>query len=166
MERRDLSKPDIRQLLLFIATMMAYPCLSQQRETTSDSIAVVKTIDGFVEAFTTLDWPKFSACFEQDATAFFPPSAKTPARANNKGEIEQVFRSVFENARKGKSGPPYLEIQPKDVRVQLMTSIAIVTFHLNDPGFFGRRTVVLRKNKSGKWGIIHLHASAIADNTR
>ena len=48
-------------------------------------------------------------------------------------EIERIVENVFENARKGRTEPPYLDIRPKDIRVQTIQSVAPVTFHLHDP---------------------------------
>lgn len=126
----------------------------------SDSIDVVKMLNGFVDAFSNLNWKRFSDCFADDATAFFPPSAKFPSRANNKEEIETIFKKVFDNARKQKSAPPYIIIEPKDIKIQIIDKIAIVTFVLNDPDLFGRRTIVLTK-ENDTWLIIHLHASGV-----
>ena len=70
-----------------------------------------------------------------------------------------MFKNVFDNARKQRSSPPYLRIDPEDLEIQMLKKdVAIVTFHLDDPGLFGRRTVVFQKRK-GKWLIVHLHAS-------
>jgi len=126
----------------------------------ADSIAVVEKLNEFVDAFSNLKWEKFTACFADDATAFFPPSAKFPYRANNKKEIENIFSLVFENAKKQKQSAPYIIIQPKDVKIQMAGTVAIVTFLLNDPGMLGRRTIVLQK-MNDEWLIIHLHASAV-----
>jgi len=126
----------------------------------SDSVAVVQTINEFTDAFTNCNWERFTECFADDATAFFPPSAKFPYRANNKIEIENIFKGVFENARKQKSKPPYIDIHPKDLKIQMSGSAAIVTFLLYDPDLLGRRTIVLKKDND-KWKIIHLHASGI-----
>ena len=125
-----------------------------------DSSAVAKTVTEFVDAFTNLNWKKFSECFADDATAFFPPSANFPFRANNKKEVEKIFRNVFDNARKQKTIPPYIVIEPKDLKIQMIGKVAIVTFVLNDPDLFGRRTIVFRK-ENNKWSIIHLHASGV-----
>jgi hypothetical protein len=73
---------------------------------------------------------------------------------------EDVFRAVFEGARKQKSSSPYLSIQPKEMKIQMLGEVGIVTFHLEDPGLFGRRTVVFHK-RGGRWLIVHLHASGI-----
>ena len=55
-------------------------------------------------------------------------------------------------------GPPYQDIQPRDVRVEMYDSIALVTFHLPQPDISGRRALVLRST-SADWKIVHLHAS-------
>jgi hypothetical protein len=131
-----------------------------QSDSSSDSITVVQTLDQFIDAFVSLNWKKFTDYFADDATAFFPPSAKFPIRANNKIEIENIFKNVFENARKQRSSPPYIVIEPKDLKIQMLGDVAIVTFVLNDPDLFGRRTIIFEK-LNGKWLIIHLHASGV-----
>src|SRR5690348_14517069 len=97
-----------------------------------DSVNVMKAVDHFVEAFTTLNWTEFTKCFADESTAFFPPSSKFPYRANTKKEIEKIFTAVFDNARRQRSSPPYLDIHPKDLRIQLAGPVAIVTFLLED----------------------------------
>ncbi|MGG9962481.1 YybH family protein [Ferruginibacter sp. SUN106] len=134
--------------------------IAQTAKFTADSSAVTKTMSEFVHVFNYLEWEKFMTFFDDDATAFFPPSAKTPARADNKTAIGIIFKKVFENAKGQKITPPYLDIVPEDLKLQLTGNIAIVTFHLKDPDMFGRRTIVLQK-KNNRWLIIHLHASGI-----
>ena len=153
--------------LLFLTTLFsgwAFRSFGQEHNVqsilNSDSSSVAKTLDKFIKAFTTLNWSDFTECFADDVTAFFPPSAKFPYRANNKAEVNNIFRAVFENARKQKSEPPYLDIQPKDLKIQMLGPVAIVTFLLEDPDLLGRRTIVLKKDKLN-WRIVHLHASGI-----
>ena len=150
--------------VLVLSFVFAHQTRAQKSKTSvRDSVEVMKAVDGFLDAFSNLKWEEFTSYFANDATVFFPPSAKTPARANNKKEVELIFKNVFDNARKGKTTPPFITIQPKDTRVQVYGTVALVTFHLLDPGWFGRRTVVLRKENSGEWKIVHIHASAIAE---
>jgi len=130
----------------------------RQSAAKSNAAAVEKTAAQFIEAFTNLDWERFRRFFAADATVFFPPSARSPRRANGKTEIEAVFKSVFDNARKQKLGPPYLNIQPKEMKIQMLGGMAIVTLHLEDPDLLGRRTIVFQK-RGGQWVIVHLHAS-------
>jgi ketosteroid isomerase-like protein len=155
----------MRLLLLIALSILLMPSVNAQKSTapTKDSVEVKKTVDGFLDAFSNLRWEEFRSYFANDVQMFFPPSAKTRTRANNKMEVERIFKNVFENARKGKTGPPYLTIQPNDLRIQIIEGVAIVTFHLLDPGAFGRRTVVLTRDGTGEWKIVHIHASAITE---
>jgi len=55
-----------------------------------------------------------------------------------------------------------MDIQPRKLQIQMLSDVAIVTFHLDDrPGFLNRRTIVFHKTGSG-WKIAHLHASEVA----
>ncbi len=139
------------------------PVFAQHRSShhTSDSLSLVQSIDSFLTAFRNLDWQRFDDYFADDATAFFPPSARFNGRANNKKEIEGIFKNVFANARKLREQPPYLTIEPRDLYIQLQGTIAIISFMLDDPGMLGRRTIVWKKQAIG-WKIIHLHASGVA----
>jgi len=128
------------------------------RQRHQDSLAVSNTMTGFLDAFSNLKWEPFIGYFAEESTAFFPPSARTPARADNKKEIAAIFRKVFENAQK--QTPAYISIVPKELKIQMLGDVAIVTFHLDDPGLFGRRTIVLKKINM-KWLIVHLHASGV-----
>jgi ketosteroid isomerase-like protein len=151
----------LKNLLITIVIGFAYfngSLAWAQSKNSSDSVTVMNTMNDFLTSFINLEWEKFASHFREDATAFFPPSSKFPYRANNKSEIEKIFKAVFENAHKGKSQPPYLDIVPKEIRVQLLDSVAIVSFILEDPELIGRRTFILNKTKE-RWMIVHLHAS-------
>jgi len=114
----------------------------------------------FVEAFNNLDWEKFRLGFTDDATVFFPfPQA--PQRASGRAEVEAVFKRFFDEGRKRKGAPPYLNIEPKGMQIQVLGDAAIVTFHLGDDDTVGRRTLVYQ-NQKGRWLIAHLHASSLA----
>ena len=145
-------------ILLLIVFACAFKGLAQ---TPSDSAGVAATMNAIVDAFSNLRWEKFSGFFADDATAFFPPSARMPYRANNKQEVLNIFKKVFESAQKQNPSAPHIAIEPLDTMIQLAGTTAIVTFTLNDPNLFGRRTIVLRKDND-RWLIIHLHASGVA----
>jgi len=144
-------------LMSTIATRGQSPTGSRQQ---ADSIKVGQVVNNFLIAFRNLDWNNFTEYFADDATAFFPPSTKYPYRANNKSEILTIFKIVFENARKNRSGPPYLDIDPNDMKIQLSGQVAIVSFTLNDPEMLSRRTLVWTR-RHNRWTIIHLHASGV-----
>jgi len=121
---------------------------------------VRETLTHFIRAFDDLDWETFRLAFDDDATVFYPRAM--PERANGRAEFEKGFQTVFQQIRGSKTTAPYMDIQPKDLRLQLFGDMAIATFHLDDrAGFLNRRTIVLRKTEKG-WKIVHLHASEVS----
>ena len=153
----------MRQLFLSLvfACSFFFQSEAQQETAASDSAELVITINGFVKAFSSLNWEAFTAYFADNATAFFPPSAKFPYRANNKTDVLNIFRKVFDNAQKMNPAAPHIDIQPEELKIQMAGTVAITSFLLHDPGMLARRTIVWQKIK-GAWLIIHLHASGIA----
>jgi len=148
-------------ILLAAAALLNCPTQSLAQNKTSkpnsDSLAVQKAAEDFIVAFNNLEWEKFRNSFSNDATVFFP-FIQAPHRANGRAEVEPLFKQVFDGLRKRKPNPPYQNIQPKDVQIQMLKDVAILTFHLPGDDTFGRRTFVFRK-QNGKWLIAHLHAS-------
>ena len=116
----------------------------------------------FVHAFDNLDWESFRLSFGDSATVFYPRAF--PERANGRAEFENTFKKVFQEIRGAKTAAPFMDIQPRDMRIQMFGDIAIATFHLDDrAGFLNRRTIALSKSTAG-WKIVHLHASEVARN--
>lgn len=150
----------MKNRIICVFLLLYTSCVFGQSKTTSktDSTEVIKAVNAFVDAFSNLRWEEFRQFFAKDATAFFPPSANRPARADSGDEVLNIFSKVFENAKQ--RGKTKIDIQPREVRVQMLNNVAIVSFHLNDPDLFGRRTLILEKRDS-KWLIIHLHASGV-----
>ena len=108
------SKTNIAILALsLILLSCASPAYAQNLH--EDSIEISKTVDSFLTAFTSLKFEKFMTFFDSNATAFFPPSAKIPMRANNKEEIGSIFRKVFAAGRNWK------ELTRRLPKVQLLT---------------------------------------------
>lgn len=127
----------------------------------ADSTAVARTVAQFLHAFNDLDWETFRGYFADDATVFLPLS-NSPLRKEGRTEFESAFQGFFHSVRAAGNGPPYLHIQPKDVRIQMLGDAAVVSFHLRNDGApqVGRRTLVMRKEANGRWKIAHLHASS------
>lgn len=114
----------------------------------------------FIRAFDNLAWEQFRLAFDDNATVFYPRAM--PERANGRAEFEKGFKTVFEQIRRNKTAAPYMDIQPKELRIELFGDVAIATFHLDDrSGFLNRRTIVLNKTAQG-WKIVHLHASEVS----
>jgi ketosteroid isomerase-like protein len=118
------------------------------------------SLSGFIQAFDNLDRDRFADYFADSATLFQP--RRFGSRAENKEEILSQFREIFETIRGKQTQPPYMEIQPRNLRIQMLADrVAIVTFHLDDrPGVLGRRTMIWEREKNG-WKIVHIHASEV-----
>jgi len=81
----------------------------------------------FIRAFDDLDWEQFRLSFDDNATVFYPRAM--PQRANGGAEFEKGFKAVFRQIRGSKTTAPYMDIQPKELRIQLLGEVAIATFH-------------------------------------
>ncbi len=127
-----------------------------------DSIEVKNSADNFVAAFNNFNWTVFRESFTDDATIFYP-FWNQARRIQGRQEIEAAWVTIFpefvdtKNTRK-------LQINPKDINIQLYQQTAIVTFHLGDGvKTLSRRTLVMIKEK-GNWKIAHLHASSVSED--
>jgi ketosteroid isomerase-like protein len=144
---------------VLLTALISLPLVAQTKPTTAES-EVRAALAQFIHAFDNLDWEAFRLAFDDDATVFYP--RVYPARANGRSEFEKTFKQVFAQIRNGQMAAPYMEIQPRDLHLQLLSNVAIVTFHLDDrAGFLNRRTIVLNKTTAG-WKIAHLHASELS----
>ena len=150
----------VTRFALAVLFLVLSPSLLAQEQSASAESEVRGALAKFVSAFDNLDWETFRSTFDDGATVFYPRAF--PERANGRDEFEKTFKVIFQQIRAGKTAAPYMNIQPKDISLQIFGDIAIATFHLDDrPGFLNRRTIVLHKTRLG-WKIVHLHASEIA----
>ena len=119
---------------------------------TDDRSTVEQALATFVDAFTSLDRARVEACFTDDATVF--PRLGGPRHRG-------FWIDEFDTWRATRPGPPYLQVEPKDLQLQLLGEVAVATFHLdNVPNVLGRRTLVFTRTPDG-WKIAHLHASTM-----
>ena len=147
----------IRSIVIAVALLFVPPVFAQAQPAEAD---VRDALAHVIRAFDDLDWEQFRLTFDDNATVVYPRAM--PQRANGRTELEKGFKAVFQQIRGNKTAAPYMEIQPKDLRIQLFGDVAIATFHLDDRvGFLNRRTIVLHKTEKG-WKIVHLHASEVA----
>jgi len=148
-------------LLLVGGLLLTCVPVSAQNASRHSEAEIHVFLDQFIAAFDNLDWEKFRTCFADDATVIHP--ALFSHRLDGRAGYEPAWQKVFEKTRtdSGKSQPPYMDLQPKDLKIQMLNQAAVVTFHL-DRGHSstGRRTLVLRKGADG-WKIVHLHASNV-----
>jgi ketosteroid isomerase-like protein len=143
-----------------ILFLLLVPSSLTHAKPTSPEAQVRDTLANFIHAFDNLDWDAFRLSFSDDATVFYPRGF--PQRANGRAEFEKNFRIVFTQIRGSQTKPPYMDIQPRDLHIQLLGDVAIATFQLDDrASFLNRRTIVLKETAAG-WKIVHLHASEVA----
>ncbi len=147
-------------LRIAVAFALLLPIGFAQSQPRPPDADVREALAQFIRAFDDLDWEHFRLAFDDNATVFYPRAM--PQRANGRGEFEKAFKTVFQQIRDGKTAAPYMDIQPKEMRIQFFGDVAIATFHLDDRvGFLNRRTIVLNKTEKG-WKIVHLHASEVS----
>lgn len=109
-----------------------------------DSIAVMKSATDFVTAFNNFDWTTFRASFTDDTTIFYPFWDQA-SRIQGRSEVEAVWLTIFQKFVDPKN-TRRLQINPKDIHIQLYQQAGIVTFHLGDGvKKLSRRTVVTVK---------------------
>jgi ketosteroid isomerase-like protein len=153
-------QPMFGRFVSAVLCTLILPSVLAQTTPNREQSEVKGALARFVVAFDNLDWETFRLSFSDDATVFYPRGF--PERANGRAAFEKTFKVVFNQIRGNKTKPPYMDIQPRDMRIQIFGDVAIATFHLDDrAGFVNRRTIVLNKTKDG-WKIVHLHASEVS----
>lgn len=136
----------VASALLFL--LVSPSLFAQAKLSASAELEVRDALAKFVYAFDNLDWESFRLAFDAAATVFYPRAF--PERASGRAEFEKTFKVVFQQIRSGKQAAPYMDIQPKDMKLQMFSDFAIATFHLDDrTGFLNRRTIVLTKTEAG-----------------
>jgi len=141
-----------------VLLVFCYHALPQALAKDNKEAEVRTALAKFIQAFDNLDWEAFRGSFADTATVFHP--RQFSSRAEGRTGVGETFRQVFVRIKGDKTSPPYMDLQPKDLEIQLAgDEVAIATFYLEDkPGSLNRRTIVLQKMK-GIWKIIHIHAS-------
>ena len=148
------------ECVLFLLAILVASSRTSAQTLENPEAEVRQTLTNFIQAFDNLDWDHFRLSFADDATVFYP--REFPYRADGRQKFEEFFQKVFDRIRGSRTQAPYVDIQPKDLKIQIVETVAIATFHLDDrPSAMNRRTIVLHKQASG-WKIIHLHASEVA----
>jgi ketosteroid isomerase-like protein len=147
---------------LLVATLAfvivtALPATAPGQAKATPAAGPEKVVGCFVEALNTADLDRLLACFEEDATVFFPLS-ELPLRLEDKGQIAKAFGAFFQTLRRQSPGPRFMNLVPSEVKVQPLGDAALVTFHFLGGPMVSRRTVVLRRHGE-EWRIVHLHAS-------
>jgi ketosteroid isomerase-like protein len=147
----------IRTLLALLMLLSLVPSPARAQDPGELQTQVAQAAEGFVDAFNDLDWDRFEEAWAEDATAFMPVP-DFPARLDGRDTIVATFKSIFADFPDRFEGPPYLTIDPVDLRIDVVRTAAIVTFHLGDEAPRSRRTLIFVQ-QGDVWRIAHLHAS-------
>ena len=143
----------ISSILLFNQVLTA----QVNKNITNDSLQVSQKMLSFVNDFNNLNWEPFRQNFAENITAFL--DGDTTTLVQGKKEVEKLFKSLFDAVRSQKKGPPYLDILPTNVVIQVIGNTAITTFHSDRGSYISRRTFVWYKTNSS-WLIVHIHGSS------
>src|SRR5437868_11369500 len=143
-------------ILMAAATFaVAQAPVTPQSQTPDDLTAIRIAAENFLRALDDLDWEPFQASWASDPTVFFP-FADTPDRVTGRAAVEARWRRFFDQARGRRPGPPYLQIRPRDLRVDRYGDVGLVTFTFEGlpelQGQLARRTLVLVLER-GAWKV-------------
>jgi len=120
-----------------------------------------------LQALVSGEADTLAGCFAKDITLFNPeiPGAEIH-RLDGRDAVAGHFRRMIDNARQAGAKPPLFKIEPKNVRVQMLSDVAVATFELDrDGGSLGRRTFVFAW-RDDHWSVVHIHASNTSEKPR
>ena len=153
-----------------LATATA-PALAQTSVTASqakareDLAGVRAAAERFLRALDNLDWEPFRASWASEPTVFFP-FGDTPDRVTGRTAVEARWRRFFEETRARRPGPPYLHLKPRDIRVERLGGVGLVTLMFDGLSNADGRQLPLQRRtllfvwEHETWKLAHLHASA------
>lgn len=123
----------------------------------SGDVSEVRSVaERFLHIFDHLDWERFAECWSSDPTAFFPGDN---VRLDGRTAVLARFRRMFDDVAQRVPGPPYLHLEPRDLRVDRFGDAALVTFTLADrPDPVPLRSLLFVR-EAGAWKLAHVHAT-------
>jgi hypothetical protein len=135
---------------------------ASQAPMSQDLVGIREATERFLRALDDLDWERFRASWASTPTMFFP-FGDTPGRVTGQMAVETRWRRFFEQARAGRSGPPYLNLKPLDLRTERYGDVGLVTFAL-ELTVGGRQLPLQRRTlvfvrEHDAWNLAHMHAS-------
>jgi uncharacterized protein (TIGR02246 family) len=113
-------------------------------------------VEDFIAAVNAADTERFLAFFATDATAFFPSNASA-ARRRGVEQIRAAVAPVFA------LGPRAPAARLTDLVITAQADLAVASFDAGSGALHARRTLVLERI-AGRWYIVHLHASNVAES--
>lgn len=125
----------------------------------SDSATVRATLDRFITDFNNLDSARFSALWAPEASAILP-FPDTPHRLDGRAAVLERFMRYFAQMRAERSGPPFLHMVLRNVRIDLPADgVAVVAYEFDAAGSVRNRALVMTRDATGQWRILQMHGA-------
>ena len=162
------------QILMIISALFTLSIFQTACNSTGQSVdeekEVMAALDKFLRAFENGDFETMEALMTNDAYIFpraiMSNDITTPIDNANYRRINGLdpqMKQVINGIRESGVQPPFMQLEPKDLKITMLNDAAIVTFHLDHSKSLSRRTIVLAKNDVG-WQIVHIHASNVVSS--
>src|SRR5262249_45225385 len=150
-------------LAVLTASALAQTAVTASQSNASDDVVGIReAADRVLRALDDLDWEPFRGSWSSEPTVFFP-FGDTPDRVTGQVGVEARWRRFFEEARARRPGPPYLNLKPREIRVEHYGDVGLVTFTL-ELTVGGRQLPLQRRTllfipEHDAWKPAHIHAS-------
>ena len=162
------------QIFIITSALFTISIIQTSCNSTGQSIdeekEVMAALDKFLRAFENGNFETMEASMTNDAYIFpraimsndsLGPIENANYRRINglDPQMKQVINSIRESGKQ----PPFMKLDPKDLKITMLKEAAIVTFHLENGKSLSRRTIVLSKNDD-TWKIVHIHPSNVVSS--
>jgi len=166
--RKVIMKKIILVIFLLAGTVFAEESNLKQQD--SQEKLVMAVLDKFLRAFENGDFATMESIMTKDAYLFpraiMSNNRTKPIDKNNYKRItglDPQMKQVINSIRASGKQPPFMKLEPKDLKITLLKEAAIATFHLENGKSLSRRTIVLSK-EDGSWKIVHIHPSNVVSS--
>jgi len=162
------------QILIIISALFTISIIQTSCNSTGQNVdeekEVMAALDKFLRAFENGNFETMEASMTNDAYIF--PRAimsnditKPIENANYRriNGLDPQMKQVINSLRESGKQPPFMKLEPKDLKITMLKEAAIVTFHLENGKSLSRRTIVLAKNDD-RWQIVHIHPSNVVSS--
>jgi ketosteroid isomerase-like protein len=145
----------IMSYLYRLAIVLFVTALTACATVRNDDAEVRELVLRLVRSVNAANVDDFVACFDANATAFFPSSANATRKVGREA-IRAAVTPTFSQ------GPPATRIVPRDLTISADRNVAYASFDGGNGAMHARRTLILRKTRNA-WAIVHLHASNVSE---
>ena len=160
----------IPSLIGIVAIIICQLGCESTNQKVDERAEVLTVLDKFLRAFENGDFETMEASVSEDAY-MFPRAIMSnnlmDSIDNTKYKridgLDPQMKQVIDQLRESGKQPPYMKLEPKDLKITILNEAAIATFHLENGKSLSRRTIVLGKNE-GRWEIIHIHPSNVVSS--